>query len=157
MTKDYLYKILTNVTDLKITDVFFDSLFEPCYEKHPIDEYRLNTYLKPALSFDYKANGFEFISGKIACTGLTFEFKHERFPKIRVSVMYDSFRKKVFNYVLCMPTYTENDRTNKNGVITQKGRKINNNSDLKRYVNDLYKKFDCPLSIQNTATGGFLA
>jgi hypothetical protein len=124
MTKDFLRKILKASFKQEVKEDFFLRLYEPEYYTQPIDELKLNLYCPNALAFDYKQFNLVFIKGEVSCTGLTFEFRSERFEKIKVVLFYDYFGRK---------------------SIFQKGRKVKSSSDLKRVFNDLYKRFECPI------------
>ncbi len=143
MTEKYLLKILKEAFIIDIKEDFFKRLYEPEYYIQPIDENKLKKHCPDALVFDYKLFNFEFMKGEISCTGLTFEFCSDRFERIFVQVFYDSLERKIYNSVLAMPKYTEKDYRGKLS-ISQRGRTIKSNTDVKRMLNYLYKRFECP-------------
>lgn len=144
MTKEFLLKIMKASFNIDVKDDFFNRLYEPEYYTQPIDEYKLKSYCSNALTFDYNLFDLIFVKGEVSCTGLTFQFRSDRFEKILVSVFYDSFEKKIYNSVLAIPKYTENDYLDRKS-INQRSRKVKSNSDLKKVFNDLYKRFECPV------------
>ncbi|MDR6548518.1 hypothetical protein J2810_004608 [Chryseobacterium rhizosphaerae] len=149
MTKEHLIKIIQNsasggIERGFIENGFFSRLYEPEYFDQPIDEYKMDEYFSKALCFDYRQNDFVFISGSLSCTGLVFKFKSERFEQVTVNVFYDCLKRSIYNSVLAQPKYTENDWKGKKR-IQQSANKIENNTDIKKYIKRLYKRFECPL------------
>lgn len=144
MNKQHLEKILKYGFSLLITDDFFNRLYEPEYFIQPIDENKLNSYGQKLLTFDYKVFGFKFIDGSISCSGVTINFKSERFERIICNVFYDVDKMMCYNSVLAIPKYTKNDYIGRKS-ISQRGHTVKSEKQLKRYIEKLYCLFECPI------------
>lgn len=122
----------------------FRRLFSPEYVVHKMNQNNFLMLNKSAICFDWIENGFEFVEGSVSCTGIEIIFKNEWFRKISVFPMYEYRTGKIYNQVLAIPDYTENDRAGKK-KITQSSHIVRSQKDLERYFKKLFKRFDCPL------------
>jgi hypothetical protein len=122
----------------------FSELYAPNYQRHEITKQKFLQLNKSTLCFDWFARGFEFVRGSISCTGVELIFKNEYFEKIIISPRYEYRTGKLYNSVLAIPSYTENDRLGRKN-ITQTSNMVRSDKDLDRYLKKLFNRFDCPL------------
>lgn len=118
-------------------------LFEPEFHTFNIGENQLR-YIQDGILFDYKSFDFEFVSAEITCTGIWLEFKSKRFEYIKVNPVFDYSKNRIVNYVLCRPKYTDWDWIGKKS-IAQNSVTITSDRQLKKYIEKLYKRFECPV------------
>ena len=122
----------------------FRRLYSPEYVTHKMTKQNFLNLNKKTLCFDWVENDFEFVEGRISCTGVEIIFKNDRFRKIMVYPSYDYTTGKIYNQVLAIPDYTEKDREGRN-KIKQSGHIIRCQKDLEKYFKKLFNKFECPL------------
>jgi len=142
MTEQKLREILKYGFKINITEEAVAKLYEPEYNKQPLDEHKLNQFTS-FVCFDYKKFGFAFKSGEISCTGVNIYFTSDAYYSIHVTVDFDRMTRTINNYVLIVPYYTSDDWIGRKS-IRQVSRKITGDADLKRYITSLHKRFDCP-------------
>lgn len=142
MNRERLTKIISLTWPEPLSEKEMDCLYEPEYLTQPLNE----SYLDKCLCFDCKKHGLIFLRGELSCVGVWFYFKSSRFEKIMVTVnySYDGWERKIYNYVLANPRYTDSDRFGKKS-ITQAANTVKGDADLVRYFNRLYKRFECPV------------
>jgi len=93
------------------------------------------------LVFDYKAFGFEYIQGKVTCTGIELLFKKEGYDKLHVNVFYDPATLHIYNSCLLSPAFNlENYKGKKS--FSQIANTVRNDKDFERYVKRINKRFN---------------
>lgn len=142
MTEQKLKLILMYGLRLPLKDNEYKSMFSPEYRKIPFNEEVLNRF-SIFCCFDCKKFGFAFKSGEISCTGVNIYFTSDAYSSIHVTVDFDRMTGSIENFVLIIPYYTSDDWVGQKS-IRQVSRKITGDTDLKRYIISLHKRFDCP-------------
>jgi hypothetical protein len=94
--------------------------------------------------FEHKNFGLTYKSGSLSCTGLVLNFNHQRFENVSVTILYDYYRKEIYNSVLAYPKYTKSDWDGKK-TIRQSDKIFLADRDLSSYFKRLYKRFECPV------------
>ena len=140
MTQEHLIKIINEIKELQITQEKFDSLYTTNRDGLPISE----QVAKSCTLFDCDKNEMTYKRGNISASGIVLEFSHLQFPDINVTVGYDYLEKRLYNFVLASPRYTEYDWVGKKS-IRQSSTKVRSDKELQRLFNRLKKRFECPI------------
>ncbi len=144
MDLQYLDTILRNCSNVNWTQEITAMYATEKLISINIDRAMFENSFQKAIVFTPSDFDLEYTKGTLKATGLCFYFKHKRFRDCSINVMYDSYKKQIFNYALFIPEYTREEFIIHNNNIRQQANTIRRPADLKAYINRLYRRFECP-------------
>jgi len=109
--------------------------------KRDIPEQHLQSSWSRFLVFNYEKYGFQYVSGKIDCCGVTLVFRKDGYDELLVNVFVDRVTSYLYNSCLLKPHYTLEHWEGRKSIC-QTANTVRNDKDFEQYIKRINKRFN---------------